>query len=150
MAQTTAALPMTNAKLEFSANGSSYTDISGSSNSIEPAEQSGASGEAYTYSGDTAIVTAGKTEPVEIVVKILFTPTAGEAFEVVRAQFQASGRAGYLRWSPQGGSTGNKQYTTAAGVLTAFTWPGGAAEDGKPIMCGFKLKVSSITPSTVA
>lgn len=150
MAQTTTALPMTNAKLEFSADGSSWTDISGSSNSLESPEQSGAAGEAYTFTGNTAVVTAGKTEPVEITAKILFTPTAGEAFAVVRAQWQTAGRAGYLRWSPQGGTTGNKQYTTSAGVLTGFTWPGGAADDAKPIPCGFKLKAPSIVESTVA
>jgi hypothetical protein len=150
MPQTTAALAMVNAKIEFSVNGSSWTDISGSANSIEPAEQSGASGEAFTFQGETGVVTAGKTEPVELVVKVLYTETTGESHKVVRAQWQTSGRAGYLRWSPRGGTTGQAQFTTAAGVLTGFTWPGGSADDGKPVMTGFKLKVPSITESTVA
>jgi hypothetical protein len=150
MAQTTTAISAVNAKIEFSADGSSWTDISGSSNSIEPAEQSGASGEAYTFSGNKAVVTAGKTEPVELVVKVLYTPTNGEAFKVVRAQFQVTGRRGYLRWSPAGGASGTEQFTTDAGVLTGLTWPGASADDGKPVPAGFKLKVPDITPSTVA
>src|SRR6266540_5108026 len=124
MAQTTGAVAGVAAKVEFSVNGSAWTDISGSSNSIDPGEQSGQSGEAYTFTGqDAAAITAGKSEPIEIDVKIVYTETAGEAFEVVRAQFQVSGRAGYLRWSPRGGTTGQSQYTTGAGVLTGLKWP---------------------------
>lgn len=150
MAQTTGAVPGVNCKVEFSVNGSAWTDISGSTSVVEAPDQSGMSGEAYTFTGETAVVTAGKTEPAEITVKIVYSETAGEAFEVVRAQFQVAGRAGYLRWSPRGGTTGQFQYTTAAGVLTALTWPGTDAGDGKPIACGFKLKVPSITKSVVA
>lgn len=150
MAQTTGAVSAVSAKVEFSANGSSWTDISGSASVVEAPDQSGMSGETYTFTGETAIVTAGKTEPVEITVKIVYTETSGEAFETVRAQWQTAGRAGYLRWSPRGGTTGQFQYTTAAGVLTGFTWPLSDAGDGKPVPCGFKLKVPSITKSTVA
>jgi hypothetical protein len=142
MAQTT--------KVEFSVNGSSWTDISGSSNSVDPGEQSGQSGEVYTFTGqDPAAITAGKSEPIEIDVKIVYTETAGEAFEVVRAQFQVTGRAGYLRWSPRGGTTGQSSYVTGAGVLTGLKWPAADAEDAKPIMAGFKLKVAVITKSTL-
>ena len=149
MAQTTGGASGVGAKVEFSVNGSSWTDISGSANAVDPGDQSGMSGETYTFSGDEAVVTAGKTEPAEIDVKIVYTETAGEAFKVVRAQWQTTGRAGYLRWSPNGGSTGQEQYTTSAGVLISFTWPGVDAGDGKPIMAGFKLKTPKITESTI-
>jgi hypothetical protein len=150
MAQTTTALSAVNAKIEFSSNGSSWTDISGSSNSIDPGEQTRQSGEVYTFSGDTAVITAGKREPMELEAKILFTPTAGEAWETARAAFETAGGAGYLRWSPQGGTTGNKQYTTPAGVLTGLSYPPAAADDAKPVMVGLKLKVAYVTESTVA
>lgn len=150
MAQTTGAVSGSGAKVEFSTNGSSWTDISGSASSVDPGSQSGMAGEIYTFAGDNAIITAGKNEPIELDVKIVYSETAGEAFEVVRAQWQTSGRAGYLRWSPRGGTTGQFQYTTGAGVLVAFSWPPATAEDGKPIMCGFKLRVAAITKATVA
>lgn len=149
MAQSTGGTAGVNAKVEFSVNGSSWTDISGSSSSVDPGEQPGMSGEAYTFSGDNAVVTAGKNEPIEIDVKILYTETAGEAFEVVRAQFQTTGRAAYLRWSPKGGTTGQFLFTSAAGVLTGISWPPSDAGDGKPIMAGFKIKVPSITKSVL-
>ena len=149
MAQTTGAVAGVGAKVEFSVNGSSWTDISGSANAVDPGDQSGMSGETYTFTGNDAIITAGKNEPIEIDVKIVYTETAGEAFEIVRAQWQTTGRAGYLRWSPRGGSTGQALYTSGAGVLTSFKWPPSDAEDGKPIMAGFKLKVSTITKSTL-
>ncbi len=150
MAQTTGATAGVNAKVEFSVNGSSWTDISGSANAVDPGEQTGQSGEAYTFTGqDAAAITAGKSEPIEIDVKIVYTETAGEAFEVVRAQFQVLGRAGYLRWSPKGGSSTQFMYTTGAGVLTGLKWPPADAEDAKPIMAGFKIKVAAITKSVL-
>lgn len=150
MPQTTTALSAVDAKIEFSTDGTTWIDISGSSNSIEPGEQSRQSGEVYTFQGDTAIITAGKREPLEIEVKVVFTPTAGEAWATVRPAFEAAGGKGYLRWSPQGGSTGQKQYTTDAGVLTSLTYPPAVADDANPIMTGFKLKTPKVTESTIA
>jgi|FLYN01.1.fsa_nt_gi hypothetical protein len=149
MPQTTDAISARNVKIEFSTNGTSWTDISGSANAIDSTEQPRMSGESYTASGDTAIVTGGKREPIELEIKIVYTETAGEAFEVVRAAHDSDG-VGYLRWSPKGGTTGQKQYTTGKGVITGFTYPPIDTSSGDPILGGFKLKVPSITPSTIA
>lgn len=149
MPQTTTALSSVNGKLEFSSTGSTWVDISGSSNSVEPGDQTRQSGEIYTLSGDTAIITAGKREPIELQVKVLFTPTSGEAWETVRPAFEAASGAGYLRWSPQGGATGTKQFTTDAGILTSLTYPPSMADEAKPVMVGFKLKTPKVTESTL-
>lgn len=150
MAQTTGATAGVNAKVEFSVNGSAWTDLSGSASALDPGEQSGMSGEVYVFTGETAAaVTAGKTEPAEITIKVAYTETAGESFEVVRAQFQVAGRAAYIRWSPKGGTTGQFLFTSGLGVLTGLTWPPVDAGDGKPIMAGFKIKVPSITKSVL-
>lgn len=149
MAQTTGGTSGVAAKVEVSANGSSWTDISGSTSVLDPGEQAGATGDAYTFSGDTAIVTAGKTEPLEITVQGVYTETAGEGFEVVRAQFQTSARVLYVRWSPKGGTTGQFLHTAAAGVISGLTWPKVDTGDGKPVPWAFKVRTPSITKSTL-
>lgn len=149
MAQTTAAQSGVDCLVEFSTNGSDWTDISGSIKMVDAGEQSRQSGEDYTLNGDYALVTGGKFDPVEVSATGLWTPTAGEAFAVVHAAWTAKSPA-YLRWSPQGGNSGHKRYTTNAGVLTGFVWPKGDATDAKPIPCGFKLKTPKITESTIS
>lgn len=149
MAQTTGALSWRNSKVEYSTNGSSWTDMSGFENAIEGAEQARMTGEAYTSDGDTAAITRGKREPMELTVTYLYTEGGAEPFEVIRALFEA-GSDLYLRWSPRGGSSGQFQYTTPAGVISNFIYPQGEAGSADPVPGGFTLKVPYITKSVVA
>jgi hypothetical protein len=148
MAQTTTAQSGAAGLVEFSTNGSSWTDISGSIKMVDPGEGTRQSGEDFTLSGDYAIITGGKFSPLEISATGLWTPTSGEAFAVVEAAYIAKS-SGYIRWSPQGGSSGQKRYTSDAGVITGFLWPKVDASDAKPVPAGFKLKTPKITESTI-
>lgn len=148
MAQTTTAQSAVAGLVEVSTNGSSWTDISGTITSIDPGEQAKNVGEEYTLSGDYAVLGDGKFQPAEVTGKGLWTPTAGEAFAAVQAAWTAKGPF-YLRWSPQGGASGTKRYTTDKGYLTSFMWPKADATDAKPVPCGFKAKFPKITESTI-
>jgi len=151
MTQITGGFSTADAKIEISANGSSWTDISGSTASVGEAEQARKTGSKYTHSGDTAIVTAGKREPFEIPVAIVYTEGTGDPFEVLRAAFEAAGgTAYYFRWSPKGGAGGEFQYATPAAIISGFTYPGTDAESGEPSMCGFKILTPYVTKSVVA
>jgi hypothetical protein len=154
MPQTNDALPLACGLLEIATDSGcvGWVDISGSSQTLEEPSQSRITDQAYTLDGDGAIITAGKKEPMELTVQIVYTETAGEAFETVRAAWETSdcrGRA-CLRWSPGGGDIGDAQYTTDRGYLINFIYPPLDATAGGPIMVGFVLKVSEITVSTVA
>ena len=149
MAQTTTALAATNAKIEFSTNGSTWYDISGSSNAIDPGEQERQSGEEYTLDGDYAIITGGKFQPLEITVKVMFTPTTGEAWLRASAAFVAKSDV-YIRWSPQGGANGTKLYTSDKGILTKLQWPMSDATDAKPLLVSFTVKTPKVTESTIS
>lgn len=149
MAQTTTATATTNAKIEFSTNGSTWYDISGSSNSIDPGEQERQTGEEYTLDGDYPVITAGKFQPLEIAVNIFFSTTSGEAWARASAAFTAKSDA-YVRWSPQGGTTGHKMYTTDKGVLNKLTWPSSNASEAGPLLVAFTIKTPKVTESTVA
>jgi hypothetical protein len=154
MPQTTTSVALACGMLEIATDlaCAGWVDISGSSSVVEQPEQSRISGEGYTFDGDNAIVEGGKKEPMEIVVAIVYTETAGEAFEIVRAAWEATGcgERMCLRYSPNGGNAGDALYTTPRGIITNFLYPNMDAAAGGPIMAGFTLKVGYLTASVIA
>jgi hypothetical protein len=129
-----------------------WTDISGEAQSLGGTEQTRISGEAYTLTGDTALVGGGKREPMELAVAIVYTETNTEAYEVARTAFEATGCGGQvcLRWSPGGGDAGDERITSTAGILVSFTYPPMDASAGGPIMSGFTLKVPGTSTAVIA
>lgn len=148
MAQTTGGMSMKDCSLEYSTNGSSWTDISGFSNSIEPDGGDRKLSETYTMDGDTAIITKGKREPIDLKVRIVYTEGGSDPFEVVRAIHEA-GSDFYLRWSPKGGDSTEFMYTSPAGAIQSFPYPGGDTGSSDAIMTEFVLKVPYVTKSVV-
>lgn len=148
MAQTTNGISMKDCKLEGSTNGSTWADISGFAASIETDGGDRQTGEDYTFDGDTAIITKGKREPIDLTAKVVYTEGASDPFEAVRAAYEA-GTPYYLRWSPKGGGLSTFQYTTPAGVVTSFPYPGGEAGSADPVMIEFTLKVPYVTKAAV-
>ena len=110
------------------------------------------SGEAYTLTGDTALVAGGKKEPMELVFVIVYSEDDDDAYELVREHFETAGCGGNFcaRWSPRGGSAGHEQIATAEGVLVSFIYPPMDAGAGGPIMAGFTLKAPYVTTTIVA
>lgn len=156
MAQTTDALSGADFQIEISDDGATWDDISGSTNAVNPGNTTIMSGETYTGDGAGPIITVGKREPIELDVRIVYTETAGEAFELVRAAADGNRRL-YLRYSPGGGNVGDARYTVAdsagaaaAGVLTEVTYPEVDAGSGDPVLAGFKLKAAYLARSVIA
>lgn len=157
MAQTVDPVSMADGDVEYSTNGTSWTSLSGSTTSVEDTTQTRMSGETYSLDGDTALITYGKREPMELTFKSVYTETSGEAFEAIRALFEA-GTLTYFRWSPKGiGASGRFVFTTANGLgaaagykITEFTYPGLDATSGDPIMAGWKTKVPAVQKTTTA
>ncbi|NOK59121.1 MAG: hypothetical protein GFH27_549283n419 [Chloroflexi bacterium AL-W] len=149
MAQTTDIAGVTDGQVEISTDGSTWTDISGSTNKVEPVEQNRQTGDEYTLDGNYALVTSGKTEPVDVKVQIVFTQTAGEAYAVAHAAWLNRDPI-YVRWAPRGNATGNKQYTTTKGVFKSFTWPTPMASEAKPQMVGFTMRTPQITEAAIS
>lgn len=151
MAQMTNALSAVDSVVEISVNGTVWTDISGFSNKLDVPAQTRMSGEAYTFDGDTGIITTGKRTPMEITVNALYSEGAAEAFEIVRAQFETAHGAGplYVRWSPAGNDTGDFRFTTPAGKVVSFQYPAVDGNSPAPIPFTFTVKVPSVTKAVV-
>lgn len=149
MAQTTGGTSLRNLKVEYSLNGSSWTDMSGFSNEIDPGEGERKTDEETTFDGDVPIVTAGKRAAVQVKCNFIYTEGGSDVAEVVRAAFEAASPF-YLRYSPKGQSTGTFLWTTTAGIVKNFKYPGGSSNDAKPVLLGFTLHAPSIVKSVNA
>ena len=123
---------------------SAYVDISGSSQSIDVTTATVVTGEAYTFDGNFALTTVGKYEPVEVKVNIIYTETSAEAFQSVRALFEAR-TSTQLKWLPAGAASGADQYETKTiGYITALDYPPIDSTSAGPIMVSFTVRAPGI------
>jgi hypothetical protein len=136
------------ARLEVSANGSTWIDISGSANAVDPGSAKRKVGTANVFDGDLPVVTTGKRDPHEVKVSALYTEESGETFETIRPMFEAHSRV-YFRYSPKGhGATGHAVYTASndaatpgACIISELNWPKVEADSADPIALEFTLFV---------
>ena len=151
MTQTTNSIWGGAAKIEMSIDGSDWDDISGHAQKVMPDAAARRVGEKYTFDGETPIVKVGKRESIGISVSIIYTEEAADAFEVARGQFESTGGGSfYLRWSPAGGSGGDKQYTTDEGFVKSFPYAPVDSEEDGPMSLDFEMQCADITSSTVS
>ena len=161
MPQTTTAMNTVEAVVELSTDGTTWTNVSGSTNKVEVSPQTADSGMAATLEGRYKIVRSGKLNPVEATVTILYTETAAEAYAILHGQKNLPNLPLYMRYTP-GGFNGDYRFYTAdsngnkaPGRITEFPYPGANAEDGGPHMVSFKIQATQFarenaTPSPSA
>lgn len=131
-----------------SATTGAFTDVSGSGNAVTINPQNRASGETYTFDGDTAIITYGKREPIDVVVRIVYTE--GAPYSTLKTAHETAGGGNMqVQWIPKGiGAVGNYTYTTGLAKITSFGYPSGDAGSADPLMVEFTVRTESITQAT--
>ena len=151
MAQTTGGMSITDGDIEVAAQGTGvWVNISGSANSVDAPEQARTVAEDYTLDGDTAIITTGKREPMDIVVTALYTESSTETWETMRPWFQTGSRVD-LRWSPQGIGAATRNVFTALNVpITKLTYPGLTASEANPARCSFTVRAPFVAQTDTA
>lgn len=149
MAQTTNAISWKDCKIEMSANGTAWTDVSGFSNSVKVDGGERAIGEFFTVDGDTPILTAGKRSALTVTVAAVYTEAGSDPYALAVAAYEDCTPL-YVRWSPKGGNATNFQFTTSSGFVTQPVYPAGAADSGDPISIEVAVQVASITKSVVS
>lgn len=114
----------TNEKVEVSTDGSTWTDISGDVTAVKTSGGEQMVGEQHVASGSYPIVIgSNKVAAVTVEVSIVYTETAGEAFQVVWARFEGAQKSIYMRWSPKGGAVGDERYVCSNDAGTAIAAP---------------------------
>jgi hypothetical protein len=103
--------------------------------------------EEYTFDGDYALVEPGKIEPLDLVIRIVFTNVATEAYRIARDAFKDDpcNEKICVRWIPSG-TVGGDGFQTNYAPITNFEWPPVDAATAGPVMTSFTVRVSSIDP----
>lgn len=142
MLQTSGAMSGVDAVIELSLdNGATWArNLSGSTNQVTAPEQRRASGEAYTFVGDTAVLGSGKREPVEVGFRCLYTDVATEAWQTIRGLFEAGTRV-WIRWKLKDSAL---RHTLQGGVIVRFNYPTADAGEAAPITCEFAVRAAAI------
>lgn len=148
MPQTTNAISFANCKIELSANGSAWTDVSGFANSVSVDGGERAVSEFFTMDGDTPILTSGKRSSLEVNIKAVYTEAGSDPYAMAIAAYEGNTNL-YARWSPKGGLSTNFQFTTGKGIVVAPVYPQGAADSADAVQIEVQLKVPTITKSVV-
>ncbi len=146
MAQTADGMSFIAAKVHVSADGITWTDVSGFGASVAEGGGERATGEEHTFEGDTPIVKSGKRASKDVTVRYVYTEEAADPFEVVRAQYETSGGALYVQYSPKSGFW----FKMLPGIITSFGFPTGEAGDGAVTMCEFVVKCADITKAAAS
>jgi hypothetical protein len=91
MPQTTDSIWGGAAAVGISTDGSSWTAIESHAMKVTPEGGDRRVGEAYVFDDENPIVKVGKLNSRDTRVDLVYTEQAADAFEVVRAQFEAAG-----------------------------------------------------------
>lgn len=148
MAQTTNYYSMADAKVEFSINGTVWTDASGMASEVKVDGGDRNTSSKHTFSGDTPVITKGKRQSIKITVSSVYTEVATDIRKIADTAYQA-GSAFYVRWSPRGGVSTQLQFTSALGIVLSALYPTGEPGGGDVIMCEVVVEVPSITEAAV-
>jgi len=125
----------------WSDGGTTWTDISGSMNSVTPAEQTRMTGQVYAFGDELPCVGYGSREPLDIDFEIIYTETATDAYQTLYPYFTAGSEL-FIRWIPAGSGSGSS--FTAQGKLTRWVFPGGDADNADPAIVGFSMHVDEV------
>ena len=146
MAQTENGMGFVAAKVFVSADGTTWTDVSGHGASIAVTGGDRTTGEQNTFTGEIPIVKPGKKGSIDLTCRYVYTEEAADPFEVLRAMHEAVGGTCYAQYSPKDGFW----FSTGAGVLMQFEYPGGDASSGDVVMGQFVVKCASLTKAAAS
>lgn len=148
-AQTTGAMSAYDLYVGVSAAGSTFTNVSGSTVSVEVSGGERATGSTPTFYSDTPILTAGKRGPLTVTIRGVYSADADELYALAKTQYETAGGTFYVRWSPMGGDAGDIGYTTSKGIIKNPPYAGGDAASGDPILVEVQVECASVTASTI-
>lgn len=140
-----AKISFSNARIEISFDGTTYTDISGQANQLEVSGGDRQTSDAFIFSQDYPDIITGKREALQVRVNLYYDEANTNFTNVENAYL--NGSLVYLRWSPRGGASGQFRYD-CNGYIQAFTYPAGQA-NAEPVMAGFTIRTPRVVRSVI-
>ena len=140
------AYTMKNCKVEFSADASTWVDISDESNSVTMSGFEIETEATPIFGESKKVQTVGGYGMGTITVRAMYAETTSGAWGLANTAYTNRSSL-YVRWSPRGGSTGYYKFTSDAGVVKSPVWPVG--EDGAAaIMPEVVIETTGVTQGT--
>ncbi len=130
--------PQSDFQLEVSTDDAAYTTHDLQAISVTPGGGERARGEAYVAGRDVPHITTGKRSPMEYTVRVLYTTGGSDLYTDIRARYLAK-TITYLRYSPEGGASGDKRVTVGPGLISQCPPPAGDAGSGDPMALEFVM-----------
>lgn len=145
----TTGLTFRNAKIEISVDGgANWINTSGQKNSLTVDGGEREIGTFFDAQNDVPTLGAGKRGELEIKVRVKYSETGGEAHTVLGDAYENATET-MIRYSPRGGASGQRLYTSDAGYVKTHPYPGQDVESGDPLRSEFTIVVSKLTKSTI-
>ena len=120
------------AKVEYSTNGTAWTDISEYCDGVSVSGGDRMTGEAYRFQNDYALTGIGPRQPVEVTINFAYTEGASEPYQAARTAYEAHSQFQF-RWWPYGGEvTEFGFYTDTDSRITSEPLPVGTADSADP------------------
>jgi hypothetical protein len=120
MAQTTGGISGANAAVWYSTDAAAFTAIAGYAITVDVSGGEAITGSQQTFDGTSPIVTAAhKVEPLTIEVSVVYTETDTEPFDAIFDRFMGATKNLCVRYSPNGGASGDEQFTTTDDAASA-------------------------------
>lgn len=136
--------------VEFSANGTTWTEVCAVAVSVTGLEQRREVAQGYTACSG-AVLALGKRQPIEMRIQMVYTEAADEGFSVARVAHEGNGKL-YVRYKPRASQTDAKRYITAdrdgalaaPGFITALQYPEGEAGSGRLFVAGVTVRALNL------
>jgi hypothetical protein len=139
---------MKNCKVEFSAGGTTWTDVTSDSNSVTMSGFELQTASNSVFGQAKVDQTVGGYAIGTITIRAVYTETTTSAWGLAHTAWVNRTNL-YVRWSPRGGTTGQYSYTSDAGYVKNPVWPVG--EDGPSmIMSEIVIETPFVTQAAVA
>lgn len=130
--------PQSDFQLELSTDGVSYTTYDAQAISVTPGGGERARGVTHTAGRDVPYITHGKRSAMEYTVRVLYTTGASDLYTNVRGRY-LNKTTTYLRYSPEGGASGDNRITVGPGQVESCPPPAGDAGSGDAMALEFML-----------
>lgn len=152
---TTAHMTFRKAAVDVSADNSDWTELDSEGAAVAVTGYGRTAISEHVFDADVPLDTKpGKRQEGSVAVRFMYTEEAAEAFELVRAIYEADGGVAYLRYSPSGDSTADAaepfRFSTGKGVMSEFVYPQGEANATELIPGGFTITSNQLTKSVVS
>lgn len=145
-----AGITFRNAKIEVTVDGgTTWTNVSGQTNSLTVSGGDREIGTFFDAANDTPTLGAGKRSELTLQLRVKYSEADSEAQGILQSAYENATETA-VRYSPKGGLSGDRLYTSDAGFVKNPLYPGQEVQSGDPLRHEIDIVVPKLTKSLVA